>query len=217
MYLTRMYLNPARRGARNLLGSPQKMHAAVMFAFPPGGGVGQPGDRVLWRVDRNAHETTLYVSSPTPPDLTHVVEQAGWPTGANPWQTAELTPFLARLAEGQRWAFRLTANPVRSVRDPDGGRGSVRAHVTVGHQEAWLRDRAGGWGFDAHTLTVTGRNHATFARRTDAASNQVTVAMATYDGVLTVTDADLLRAAMRGGVGRAKGYGCGLITLAPAS
>lgn len=217
MYLTRMHLNGARRGARNLLGSPQKMHAAVMSAFPPGTDTGQSGDRVLWRVDRSPHQTTLYVSSPTRPDLTHVVEQAGWPTGDNPWQTADLMPFLTRLAGGQRWVFRLTANPVRSVRNPEGGRGSVRAHVTVGHQEAWLRERAKGWGFDAQTLAVTERHHASFARRTDRSSNQVTVAMATYDGVLTVTDADLLRAAMRGGMGRAKGYGCGLITLAPVS
>lgn len=217
MYLTRMHLNGARRGARNLLGSPQKMHAAVMSAFPPGATGGSDGDRVLWRVDRSAHQSTLYISSPARPDLTHVVEQAGWPTGDNPWQTAALDPFLGQLVPGQQWAYRLTANPVRSVRNPDGGRGVVKAHLTVGHQESWLEERAKGWGFALESLVVTGRQRASFARRTDGAKNQVTVAMATYDGVLRVTDAELLRTAMRGGMGRAKGYGCGLITLAPLS
>lgn len=215
MYLTRMYLNGARRGTRNLLGSPQRMHAAVMSSFPPGVEMESPSERVLWRVDRSGNSTTLYVAGPARPDLTHVVEQAGWPTGVDPWQTADLEPFLDRLRAGQHWAFRLTANPVRSIRDPDGGRGSLRAHVTVSHQEIWLRERAKGWGFEPEVVAVNGRGHASFGRRTDRANHQVTVATATYDGVLAVTDGDLLRAALRKGVGRAKAYGCGLITLAP--
>lgn len=217
MYLTRMYLNGARRGTRNLLGSPQRMHAAVMSSFPPGVETESPSQRVLWRVDRSPNTTALYVASPSPPDLTHVLEQAGWPSAIAPWQTANLEPFLERLQAGQRWAFRLTANPVRSIRNPDGGRGSVRAHVTVGHQEAWLRERAKGWGFEPEVIAVNGRGHASFGRRTEGATHQVTVATATYDGLLAVTDGDLLRAALRKGVGRAKAYGCGLITLAPLS
>jgi len=217
MYLTRMYLNGARRGTRHLLGSPQRMHAAVMSAFPPGIETESTYERVLWRVDSSPTATALYIASPARPDLTHVVEQAGWPSGSDPWQTADLDPFLERLGVGQRWAFRLTANPVRSIRDPDGGRGSVRAHVTVGHQEDWLRERAKGWGFEPGLITVKGRGHASFGRRTDGVSHHVTVATATYDGVLVVTDADLLRGAMRRGVGRAKAYGCGLISLAPLS
>lgn len=216
MYLTRMYLNGARRGARNLLGSPQRMHAAVMSAFPPDAHTGDETGRVLWRVDRAPNTTTLYVASPTKPDLTHVVEQAGWPSGADPWQTADLEPFLDRLRSGQQWVFRLTANPARSLRNP-GGRGIVRAHVTVSQQENWLRDRAKGWGFEPESVSVNGRGHASFGRHTGGTSSKVTVATATYDGVLAVTDADLLRTALRAGVGRAKAYGCGLITLAPLS
>lgn len=215
MYLTRMYLNGARRGTRNLLGSPQRIHAAVMSSFPPGVESAPSSARVLWRVDRSPNATALYVSSPARPDLTHVVEQAGWPSGDDPWQTADLDPFLDRLRAGQRWAFRLTANPVRSIRDRDGGRGSVRAHVTAGQQEIWLRERAKGWGFEPEVVAVRGRGHASFRRRTPHAKDTVTIATATYDGVLAVTDGDLLRAALRQGVGRAKAYGCGLITLAP--
>ena len=36
MYLTRIYLNPHRRGARQLMRSRQVLHAAVMNCFPPG-------------------------------------------------------------------------------------------------------------------------------------------------------------------------------------
>ncbi|MFI7536506.1 type I-E CRISPR-associated protein Cas6/Cse3/CasE [Streptosporangium sp. NPDC049376] len=37
-----------------------------------------------------------------------------------------------------------------------------------------------------------------------------------YDGHLVVTDLDAFTAALVNGVGRAKAYGCGLLSLAPA-
>ena len=78
MYLTKCEINPARRDARKLLGSPQAMHAAVMAAFPRA--VTAEEGRALWRLDEVRAGTYLYVVSPWKPDLTHVVEQAGWPT-----------------------------------------------------------------------------------------------------------------------------------------
>jgi CRISPR system Cascade subunit CasE len=215
-----MPINPARRGTRTLLASPQSMHAAVLAAFPP-----QPepvGDaaRVLWRVDRDAeHDVILYLCSPERPDLTHLVEQAGWPTTSS-WQTRDYTPLLERLAAGQPWAFRLTANPVRRVRDakhPD--RGAVRGHVTAAQQVEWLLTKAAGAGFTVATasdgepaVTVAERVVKNFARQ----GATVTLATARFDGVLHVSDEQLLRHTLVAGLGRAKSYGCGLLTLASA-
>lgn len=231
MYLTRMHLNPARRGTRSLLASPQRMHAAVMCAFAPGTPLDGPEGRLLWRVDRGKNPSvTLYLSSVGRPDLTHVVEQAGWPTAPSPWQTVDSSPLLARLAPGQEWAFRLTANPVHSVRSPDGGRGKRLGHVTVTHQHEWLLSRAAGLGFEvvdssaersldekpAPQLAIHSRDRLNFTRRTDGAGQSITIHVATFDGQLRITDAELLRTALTHGVGRAKGYGCGLITVAPS-
>lgn len=217
MYLTRFVVNRARRGARHLLASQQRMHAAVLSGFPPGV---DPG-RVLWRVDESAAHTELFVASAARPDLTHLVEQAGWPTAAT-WDTAHYSPFLDRLAEGQRWAFRLTANPVRSVpRGPD-VRGVVKAHVTPAQQEQWLLTRSTRLGFEvpegtlgAPDVVVKNRRTARFFRG-DARDREVTVVMATFEGHLVVTDSGALRNTLVEGVGRAKAYGCGLLTLARA-
>jgi len=218
MFLTRMYLNPARRGTRFLLSSPQRIHAAVLNGFPPESSDGD--GRILWRTDENPHELILYVSSPARPDLTHLVEQAGWPTAPAPWQTASLEPLLDRLAAGQRWAFRLTANPVRSVTEPGRSRGKRYAHVTVAQQLGWLADRSEGWGFSIGdigqpTAEVIARRTNSFNRHSDGHQRQVTVATAVFQGSLQVTDPAVLAGAMRDGMGRAKGYGCGLLTLAP--
>lgn len=215
MYLTRCGINPARRGARRLLASPQRVHAAVQAGFPPS----DPNERILWRLDTGNDRSDLFIVSPDRPDLTHVVEQAGWPT-TQTWEAREYSPFLDRLAAGQRWAFRLTANPVRSL-PRDAGRGRVSAHVTVAQQQEWFLRRAQQLGIEVPAsslgvpeLVVRDRRTARFERREATAGRQVTVVMATYEGVLDVIEPALLRQALTAGIGRAKAYGCGLLTLA---
>ena len=41
----------------------------------------------------------------------------------------------------------------------------------------------------------------------------VTLRQAQFDGTLTVTDVESLQGALINGIGRGKGYGCGLLTL----
>ncbi|MCA0437747.1 MAG: type I-E CRISPR-associated protein Cas6/Cse3/CasE [Austwickia sp.] len=216
MFLTRFQINTTRRGARFLLASQQRMHAAVLAGFPSGDDRG----RTLWRVDQGSPRTDLFIVSPDRPDLTHLVEQAGWPTTAT-WDTADYQPLLDRLEQGQRWAFRLTANPVRSLPAGPGQRGQVKAHVSVAQQQDWLMRRAERCGFTipdgphgGPQVVVKERRTARFQRSHAERGREVTVVMATYDGVLEVTDPAALRAVLTGGVGRAKAYGCGLLTLA---
>jgi CRISPR system Cascade subunit CasE len=210
-FLSRIKLNGARRGAQKLLSNSQAMHAAVLSSFPED----DPG-RVLWRVDREQHQIWLYVLSPNRPDFTHLVEQAGWPRLDQDWATKEYEPLLERLREGQSWAFRLTANPVHT---PHSGarKGKPLAHVTVDQQRKWLAERSNGLGFEItkndDVLDVV--VHDRFTEHFRRGGSEVTLAKATFDGKLVITDAALLRQALVNGVGRGKAYGCGLLTLAP--
>ncbi len=227
MYLTRMPLNASRGETQRLMASPYRLHAAVEAAFPPGMGGPTEEGRILWRLDRRAEDPRafwLYIVSPEKPDLTHVVEQAGWPVHDRLWETKDYAPLLNRIENGQRWEFRLKANPVRKVRE-DKGRssngnvvGTIQGHVTVDQQIDWLASRAEAHGFalplddnDRPMVVVSQRNRETFRR----GANEVTLSTAMYDGVLVVTDADRLCSTLCQGIGRAKGFGCGLLTVAP--
>ncbi|WP_280275149.1 type I-E CRISPR-associated protein Cas6/Cse3/CasE [Nocardia wallacei] len=218
MFLTRMALNPRRRGARPLLSSPQAMHAAVMSGFADADPTRH--GRVLWRVDTHAsHRVLLYTASPGKPDYTHLVEQAGWPT-THTWDTRSYDTLLDTLAPGQRWQFRVTANPVHSVRLRDWTDTKPVGHVTADQQRHWLLQRAARAGFDILPLSnAPGEYQLTLAeRRTHRfrrGPHPVTLTTATYEGILQVTDPDLLRHTLTHGLGRAKSYGCGLLTLAP--
>jgi CRISPR system Cascade subunit CasE len=215
------------------------MHAAVMSSFaaaletPTGG-----APRILWRVDHNTpSRVLLYIVSPDKPDLTHIVEQAGWPTTAT-WETFAYGPFLDRIQTGGLWAFRLTANPVHSIRRKEGEPTKRTAHITVGYQLGWLLKQQERGGFSivesakdqphvgdavGHQVVVHDRRNLTFGKRGNGpaaktpTSHDVTLVTATYDGHLQVADADKLRAVLTEGLGKAKAYGCGLMTLAPVT
>jgi CRISPR system Cascade subunit CasE len=219
MFLTKMPINTRRRAAVKLLSSPQAMHAAVQSGFPPGA-LECAGSRVLWRIDRDTNtEATLYLVSPIEPDLSHLVEQAGWQSG-DMWQTRDYLTLLDRLAVGQVWGFRVTANPVFSGYKAGTNWGDTKplAHVTVKQQENWLLDRAERAGFrvpdgphDVASIRVTHRSTLRFAK----GGHRVVIATATFGGVLEVIDVDALSRMLTRGIGRAKAYGCGLLTLAP--
>lgn len=226
-FLSRVRFNPTRRDTRRLCGSAQSMHAAVLGSHPDLALGNSSEQRVLWRLDQySSHDIQLYVVSPTKPDFTGLIEQAGWPSRPE-WDTTDYAPFLAALGSDQTWRYRLTANPVRVLPKRPGDprrRGKVSPHLTVRQQQEWLAKQAQTWGFkvpadDVHGIQVEVRDRrsVSFVRRgpSDSSPGRVPLTQATFTGTLTVTDAVAFRAALTGGMGRAKAYGCGLMTLAP--
>lgn len=220
---SRVLVNPRSRGGRRLLTDPQALHAAVRACFPPD--IDESAARVLWRLDHDGYEHTLYVVGPEEPDLRVIVDQAGWST--RPGESADYEPLLDSLVSGQERRFRLVANPVRSLAPAPGARrGKVVPHVTPAQQSAWLVDRAPRHGFEIRSaggadgqspdVVVDRRADLRFGRR-DASQNErgrVTLRTARFEGTLRVTDPGALRAALTHGIGRGRAYGCGLLTLA---
>ena len=142
MYLTCFPINRTRRLTPQLLASPHRLHAAIAGSFPLAG-EGRENCRVLWRVDIEASGASwVYIVSPTPPSLVGLDEQIGFPDHPPTWRIGDYGPFLQRISVGQLWAFRLVANPVRTVARDHGSGPSVVGkrigHVTVEQQTSWL-------------------------------------------------------------------------------
>lgn len=217
MYLSRLEVNPFRRKTMAALDSPQIMHACVLSSFPS---ASLQNDRVLWRIDKVGSATYLLVQSESKPDFSHLIDQMGWPSSGQQWETLDYEPFLNKLQNGQSWKFRLKANPVRRlVRNTnDSAVGKTVHHVTINQQNQWLIDRSAKNGFsipnvpgcDSPSLEIKQRDLKQFNRN----NNKVTVSMVTFEGVLTIEDIGLFNEAIRKGIGKAKAYGCGMITLA---
>jgi CRISPR system Cascade subunit CasE len=155
----------------------------------------------------------------------------GFRLTANPVQSV---PRPTRPSEEQ--AARLKEGADNGIRH----RGFRVAHRTVAQQLQWLVRQSERHGFTIPGATATppapglqtdssepeapsspagpavavvSRDILRFTKRKDGP--RVTLSTATFEGRLRVTDPDALRSALLGGIGPAKGYGQGLLTLAP--
>lgn len=191
---------------------PSLMHGAIEQSVEGG------HQRNLWRVDWISDKCFLLVLSTEQPDFTHLVKQFGYTEPEPEWETRDYRLLLAKLREGDSWRFRLRANPTQSSfteKDGKTGRGKVHAHVTHEQQRQWLMKRTDKCGFkmneDAFDIT-----HSQWERfpKSRKGSREVTIKTATFEGLLTITNLERFIESLTAGIGRAKAYGCGLLTIA---
>ncbi len=219
MFLTRFNLNPRTRAGARYLANRNQIHAAIYGAMPTQPVVATSHARPLWRLDRDdAAAPVLWVVSPDRPSLDSLAEEAGRSVDGIVYQTRPYDALLDSLAEGQVYAFKLAANASHSGRmSMESARTQRFGHVTAAQQLEWFAARAPRYGFSFPTtvggepdVAVVGSTLSYFRR--DQA--RVTVRVSEFTGRLRVTDPMTLRRALTQGIGHARAYGCGLLTLA---
>lgn len=105
------------------------------------------------------------------------------------------------------YAFKVRLNPVTRL----GG----KATPVTGHDPliSWFLEKQERWGFvaDASGLDLSDVGVATIQK----GKNRITLNQCTYTGVLEVVDQDRFIEGFENGLGRAKGFGFGLLQLKP--
>ena len=205
MFLSRIALNPDERNTMFALHSSNIFHGALESCFP--------GERKrrLWRLDRLNGALYILILSDEDPNLSPFCKQFG--LAENAWETKDYDLLLKRLATGTLWRFRLTANSrKRGISNQDGVTGKIYAHVTTKHQKEWLLERAEKHGFQISedSFDVVESQWKQFHKK---AEHKITIFSVTYEGILKITDVDLFRKALTEGIGHAKAYGMGLLTV----
>lgn len=127
-------------------------------------------------------------------------------------------PFAPALKEGQWLRFHLTANPVKTIKDSSGRlnrRGEPKSCrvplVRTDQQEAWLRRKLEG-AAKVRAVDIAARQPLYFRRQGDVGK----IVPVRFEGILSVDDPQRLLELVRHGIGPAKAFGCGLLSLAPA-
>ncbi|GAA3357859.1 type I-E CRISPR-associated protein Cas6/Cse3/CasE [Saccharopolyspora gregorii] len=227
MYLSRLTPDTTSHRFRRDHGDLQHMHRTVMSAFPDiqTDKRARADHAVLWRLDPADRGFALYVQSRTRPDWNHLGDYL-----AQPADVRELSPVLDAVQPGRKLAFRLAANPTKRLRyehQREPGRAGRRDNrypiVKPEAQLAWLINQGDRNGFiipagsDAQPdVALVPGPRLTGRQAGSPKTNKVSVDPVRFDGHLVVTDAELLTAALTAGIGPAKAYGCGLLTLARA-
>lgn len=205
MYLSRVAIDEKKYESMKALYNLERLHGMVENSFPG------ERQRNLWRLDRLAGESYILLLSSLPPQSDTLPRQIGYCDSV--WETKPYDTLLSKIAAGTKWYFRLTANPTMAVMEEGRNRGRVKA-ITVSHkQREWIKKQGLGKGFllqDGQYDVV--QNEWKTIKKGD---REIHILAASFEGVLTVTDADTFRQTLILGIGREKAYGMGLLTVVP--
>ncbi|QSI48076.1 type I-E CRISPR-associated protein Cas6/Cse3/CasE [Thermobispora bispora] len=204
-WLTRILPDLRRRDVNRDLNDPDRLHKRIMCLVPDGLGA-DPRARagVLFRVEDTRAGVQILVQTRVEP------MPARLPDGYGEIAVKRLDGLLSRLHRGCVVHYRIAANPSKRLgkhAGPDAGK--IKA-LRGAAAEEWWTQRAARCGLSVMTVSSQSQQDV----RTGSGIRHAVVR---FDGIATVTDADLVRAAVLDGVGRGKSYGCGLLSLALAA
>lgn len=206
MYLSMLRLNPRSRKALTESSRPYELHRSLLKAFPAKEEDGT--GRVLFRLDTDEKTggMSILVLSDKEPSW---VSLNGFSKFISESKYKEYEPVVS---EGQVLRFRLRANPTKRSKQNGKREGVLKAE----DQTTWLQRKGEIGGFEIIDVNAMDEG---FSRDSLTDSVQVkhavTMLSVRFDGILRVTDADAFRETLISGIGSAKGFGFGLLSIAP--
>jgi CRISPR system Cascade subunit CasE len=238
IFLSRLQLDPLSRRVQTELARPYEMHRTLCHAFPDLAGDEWTAARVLFRIDDDGGRLQLLVQSKREPDwyaFSKHLSGARYlfaPPQVKAWQT--------QFRAGQTLRFRLLANPTFRPKKADGSDGERRGLYREHERLDWLARQSARCGFALPQARTTlerngspvlfrGRPHDSLTfdlpvcqvidlndgRRFPLADRRIQFSAARFDGVLQISNLDLFIHALENGIGPAKGFGFGLLSVAP--
>jgi len=218
MNLTRLILNPRSRRVQRELVEPYEMHRSVMRAFRPDLRPGE--ERILWRVDEHPRwGLTLLVQSRQIPDWSWLAEDGarGYLLAVNEPNPA-VKAFEMHPAFGQSFLFRLRANPtMRLGRSAEYNKGKRVGIYNEEDQLAWLARKGERHGFRVLQAQINRDGKIKDEKPTEhnGKIHKLELLSVQFDGILQVVDPERFVNAVEAGIGSGKGFGFGLLSLAP--
>jgi CRISPR system Cascade subunit CasE len=216
--LTRIRLDSASRGVTRELADPVAVHRRTMSAFKTvEGSPARETLGVLWRVDTDSSRRSMLLVQSNEPGDWNVLPD-GWVGSVD---TKNIDGVLDSLRSGQTLRFRLRANATRKINTKTGDDGVRRNGQRVPLRSTekaleWLARHGQAAGFDlvedigAPSVDMRSESPASGPRT----GGPVTVEAVRFEGLMVVKDAVRLAYATRTGIGPAKAFGCGLLSLA---
>ena len=196
MYLSKLSLNLRSHRARQDLSNPYEMHRTLLWA------IAEPEeDRMLWRLEPGRHMPVLLVQTQGRPLWDVVLNRH--PGYADVAQDSPKS-YTPSLRVGQRLRFRLKANA--SVKRE----GKRHALHTPEQKMEWLNRQTVAHGFDLDGAMVVATERLRARKNTHPIILDATV----FEGAMRVVDPDKVAKALALGVGHAKAFGLGLLSIA---
>ena len=222
MFLHRIHLDVRCREARRDLADPYQFHSTLCRAFSAPE-IRCPEGEFLWRLEPETDVRgypRILVQSRSIPEWGRI-GVPGWLAMAEPAVDMRERLKLEELRPGQRFRFRLRANPCL-CRD-----GKRLGLLRLEDQVRWLERKAQRHGFLLPKFAAFDLSEAPQDTVDVAVSQEqmlrgnkhtgpgVTIFSVLYDGILSVTAPDSFKEALQHGIGHGKVMGLGLLSVVP--
>lgn len=222
MFLHRIHLDPRCREARRDLSDPYQLHSTLCRAFSTPDKKCPEGE-FLWRIEPETDPAgcpRILVQSKSMPDWAGISVQ-GWLANADSAIDLKARLKLDSLKAGQRFRFRLRANPCVTRN------GKRLGLLRTDEQEVWLERKGKQHGFSLSQLASFDFSESPksridvrisqeqMLRGKQHTGNGIRIYSVLYDGVLIVTEPDNFRIALKTGIGNGKAMGLGLMSVVP--
>lgn len=227
MYLSQLTLNPRSRQVRSERDDPYQMHRTLCKAWTQNlddtaAKIALENARPLFRLDETPQGAMmLLVQSQLEPDWSFL------DGGGYLQRSAQTKTFAPQIAVGQTLTFRLRANPTKCAVAPGQktGRGKRVGIFKESERRDWLLRQAARCGFEipvvgeleyeapVHDFRLTDEKATRAAPEGPARCTQAVLSAALFEGRLIVRDADEFLKHLENGIGPAKAFGFGLLSL----
>jgi CRISPR system Cascade subunit CasE len=203
MYLWSLEIDVSSYRGRSWLGNPYRVHQRLLMGLPEGLS-GVAGERLLFRIEDDRRPPRILVQAPLPADWQAAFDDHPVLLAAH---EKHFEPYFA---PGQRLRFMLRANPVKRSRET----GDRLGLLDEAEQLAWLSRKGEDGGFAVLACNILDRGFQTSRRNPAKDRSRQTHLCIDFEGVLQVTDPGGLRRTIEQGIGPAKAFGFGLLSLA---
>lgn len=200
MYLTQLDLKRMDRAAMRALADVYRLHQLVMKGFS----AYSTTNRVLYRVEpeeRNGMVMVL-VQSLQKPDWSFIADEN------HGVASVKVKEFSTAFKAGDTLKFRLRANPVVTR---EGKRyGLIRDESLL----EWLGKKEQKVGARFCSMSVIDEGYVAGSKANHKGQQRMSLKVARFEGLLEVVDPAAFGEAFAAGIGPAKAFGCGLLSLA---
>lgn len=222
MLLSRICLNPRCREARRDLSDPYQLHSTLCRAFSEPDRKCPEGE-FLWRLESendSAGNPQILVQSRTMPDWARI-DVPGWLEKAEPGIDLKDRLNVDSLKIGQRFRFRLRANPCVTRN------GKRLGLLRLEEQEKWIERKGQQHGFSLPHLACFDFSGTSLTRvdvrisqeqmvrARQHSGNAIRIFSVLYDGILAVIEPEKFKETLQTGIGHGKALGLGLLSVAP--
>lgn len=215
MYLSRLEFNLKSRRVQKELANRYELHRTLMHAFKP---ELPGGERLLFRLETERGSAEVLVQTQNLPNWAYFREDAGF-IGYMMETEPQVKPFTPEFKMGQKFYFRLLANPTYRKAGYKNKKGhSKRIGIkTEEDQIKWLMKKGQAGGFLPFGELVLKNMDSLHGVQVDGNEKHIIkIDCVQFDGLLEVTNPEEFEQTFRSGIGSARGFGCGLLSLARA-